>query len=297
MFWAILTCLSWACSAVAGQRASLAAGSLRANLLRLVLATALLAAAAFLFQASPFSLHASLWLFASGLAGFGVGDVALYLALPRIGSRLTVLITFCLAPVIAGWGEWIWYRETLSLREWFWVAFILTGVSLALRPSSPAQSRHGSPMAGVAAAVVAAAGQGFGALLTRAANHAAAMENLAIPALHQAFQRVLAGLVFALLLNLVLRSQPARAQPLLAPLPLRAWGWLLAATLGGPVIGLTFYQEALRHHSSALVLAVVAMTPIFTIPLAFFIEHDRPGPLALAGSALACAGMAFLATS
>ena len=91
-------------------------GSIAANFWRLLIATFLLACWAHGsgqgWQGAGFSM-----LFWSGVIGFGLGDLALYMALPRIGSRLTLLIVHCVAAPFAAVVEWYWLQTGLSTTQ------------------------------------------------------------------------------------------------------------------------------------------------------------------------------------
>ncbi len=113
MLFAFLTTVLWSFSAIFARRLVDALGSTLANFSRLLLATALLAAWAFAFGEGTAGAGLP-WYVLSGAIGFGLGDIALYFALPRIGSRLTLLLTQCLAAPLAATIEWLWLGTVLS---------------------------------------------------------------------------------------------------------------------------------------------------------------------------------------
>ncbi|MEM7015657.1 MAG: EamA family transporter, partial [Verrucomicrobiota bacterium] len=106
MIGALLTALFWSFSALCGQRAAKHLGSLRANIVRLCVATTILGILTFTIFGGSIHSETFWWLMLGGVIGFGVGDLGLYIALARIGSRLTVLITFCGSPVFAAILDW-----------------------------------------------------------------------------------------------------------------------------------------------------------------------------------------------
>jgi len=131
---AFLTTVLWAISAVSANRMTRLIGGIEANFWRITLATLLLAVWAHGFgqglsgQAFPYFLL-------SGFVGFGLGDLALYQALPRIGSRLSIMIVHCLATPFAAVTEWWWLGTSLGVIQIGCSATILLGVSLAPRSS------------------------------------------------------------------------------------------------------------------------------------------------------------------
>jgi drug/metabolite transporter (DMT)-like permease len=217
-------------------------------------------------------------------------------------------MTQCLAAPIAAIGEWLWLDTHLTSSQIFWGLFILAGVALALMPSKSSPPKVAIKPIGFLFGLVAAAGQGLGALVSRkgglVADAAGEATHNATFGLNAAYQRILAGLIFAslwfLALHLLRRkptaanapvaNAPAAADPAAptpAPLNLR----LIAANgLIGPVLGVGCYQWALATTPSGLVLPIAATTPLFAIPIAYWLEGDRPTRRTLVGSVLAVAG-------
>ena len=300
MIFAILTAISYPLSAICGKQLTGVFGSQRANLYRLAIATFVLGLITLTFYADSFHPVTFSWLFFSGIIGFGVGDVALYYAFHSIGSRLTVLLNFCTATVFGLVTEYFWLGTTIHRSELLAIAVILFGLSIAVL-STPANNaaRHGPFGVGIGVAVVAGFGQGVGAVISR---HAAALaEDVGvgtISGLSQAFQRVTAGLVVAAIvvaiLNLRARRFPQKgnAAPTRRPRFLKLW--LLGAALLGPVIGVSMFQSALSELPSAIVLAIVATSPIVVIPFAYLFEGDRPTAGSCFGGVVGVAGVVWI---
>ena len=70
---------------------------------------------------------------------------------------------------------------------------------------------------------------------------------------------------------------------------------MLANGLAGPVLGVGCYQWALATTPSGIVLPIAATAPLLSIPIAFWLEGDRPPRRAIVGGILAVAGCAALA--
>jgi drug/metabolite transporter (DMT)-like permease len=246
------------------------------------------------------------WFFVSGVIGMGLGDLAVYAALPRLGSRLTVLIMQCLAAPLAAAGEWLWLGTRITAPEILWGTLILAGVALALSPG-----RGDGGIAGGGAALgfafLAACGQGFGALVSRkgvqVAEAAGELVGNATFGLTAAYQRILAGLLFTALWFAVQARWGRTAEspwaayrhPGAEPPPAGGWGWMVANGLAGPVIGVGCYQWALATTPSGLVLPIAATAPLLAMPIAFWLEGDRPGKRAILGGVVAVAGCVALA--
>lgn len=300
MIAAILTTLFFACSAVTGQRVAMKLGGAWGNLMRLLLAALVLGGLVLALTPDSMRWPSFLWFFVSGLIGFGIGDVALFAAYERLGSRLTILLNLCLAPLFAMALEWLWLGNAVGLRVVACAGLILAGVALALRPGrrpATATPLRGRFWTGVVAAVVAGFGQGTGAVISRKAEavaHALGAEGSGITA---AFQRVVAGLLFAAVSVLFIRLFGSRRtwETWRTPLDRKVAPWLFGAALFGPVVGVSCFQWALQSLESGIVLAIVALTPIAMMPLAAITEGDRPDRLAIVGALVAVAGGVLLA--
>lgn len=308
MFPALLTALLFAFSAIFGQRAAKLFGPLRANALRLAIACAALGILTWIIdgiRAQP-SLFPAVFpaLFISGAVGFGLGDVGLFLAYPRLGARLTILINFSLGTLFAAWGDHLWLGENLTLHQWGGVGLVLAGLGLALWPKTVDGPRVKAPWTGLFCAVLAGAGQGFGTTLSGWANRIAEREGVAIHGISQAFQRCTAGVLTAVLVWAgwrIFLHQPEAAgvlpdkKSVSAPKRKHAGFWLTGAALFGPVAGVSCYQWARLHLPSAVVVAIAATSTLWVIPLARFIDKDKSTARQVAGTVLAVAGIAVLA--
>lgn len=295
----LLTAVCFAASGVCGRRAAVSFGPLRGNAWRLLIAAAVLGALDFLDgDVVDFTTRAALRLLVSGVVGFGLGDVALFLAYPRLGSRLTLLINLCSAPLFGALADAWLTGARVSPAQAVAGGLILLGVSLALGQGVRIPGHDARTFVpGVAAALVAGLGQGCGAALTRWAKLAEVEDGVRLSALEEAWVRVLPGLAFGVLTwwgfarVLRLGSQPAAGMRS-GILPRgRGRPWLLAAALFGPVLGVGSFQWALSTATSAVVLSITATTPILVMPLAMWLERDRPGYAALGGAAIAVAGV------
>src|SRR5688572_5041953 len=134
MFAALLTTVLFSISGVAASRTARILGGTEANFWRILLAALLLAILANTFGVG-LSGPALTTFFISGVIGFGVGDLALYQAFPRIGSRLSIMLVHCLAAPFAAIVEWFWLGNRIMPLEGLSSAVILVGVAVALAPS------------------------------------------------------------------------------------------------------------------------------------------------------------------
>jgi len=291
MFAATLATGFFALSIIFAQRSLPAAGQMRANLGRLVVAALALGLYAHSFG-TGFRSASTGWLLASGVVGMGLGDLALFMALPRLGSRLSLLITQCLAAPIAAVCEWLWLDTYLSAGQIGFSAVILGGVAFAFMPDRKNPPQVKLHWTGFVLGILSAAGQGIGAIITRKGNLVAiAAGEGQLDGINAAYHRILGGLVLTAVWFALLNGR-RWSQPRLSDAPARPrYSWVVANGLAGPVIGVSCYQWALATTPSGIVLPIVAMSPLVAIPLAWWLEGDRPTTRSILGGVLAVAGV------
>ena len=292
---AFLTTLLFAVSGVCASRSTRLLGGVAANFWRISVATVLLALWANTLG-TGLSGKALPYFLISGCVGFGLGDLALYQALPRLGSRLSILLVHCLAAPMAASVEWLWLGTTLTRTQVVCSLTILVGVALALAPGKHLQLTRRALVLGILFGVIAACGQGLGAVLSRKAYQVASVSGQQIDGLTAAYQRILAGWVIAAAgFTLWKWREPLPAEDLSGQTPReQAWGWILVNALAGPTLGVGCFQWALSTSPTGIVLPIVAITPIVVIPLARILEHEHPRKRSLLGGAIAVAGAVAL---
>jgi drug/metabolite transporter (DMT)-like permease len=303
MFPAFLTTFLFSASAIVGNKSARMIGGIAANFYRILVAAALLATWAHL---AGNGLHGkALPMFVlSGVIGFGIGDLALYQALPRIGSRLSVVIVHCLAAPFAAALEWLWLGTTLNTIQIFCSLTILAGVALALAPTENLSSTKQKIIWGISAAIVAAVCQGLGSVFSRKAYLIAQLAGESIEGITAgvtaAYQRICGGLPVVAATFLIVRLHKARS-PRVHGAPERsqkgAWKLVFLNGLAGPGLGVVCYQWALASTPTGIVMPIVALTPLVIIPFARIFENEKPTPHSLFGGVLAVIGVIGLKLS
>jgi drug/metabolite transporter (DMT)-like permease len=303
MIAAAVASLLFAASITCGHRAAKIYGGASANFWRLVIATVVLGVWSFGFG-TGISGAGMNYFFISGLLGFGLGDVALYQALPRLGSRLAMLFTQCLAAPFGVLIERYWLGTQLSWTQIICITIILIGVGFALAPHESVKRDPREWRIGACFGVLSGLGGALGAVFSRRAFVALAEANQSIDGANAAFQRILGGVLVGGIFLAFVRWQETQRGPrwvsdsgrTLKPHHTeRGWWWVVANALAGPTIGVSFMQLALRSTPTGIVLAIIAMTPLVVIPLARIFEGERPTVYSLTGSVIAVAGVVGLA--
>ena len=302
MFAAFLTTILFSISVVCGHRSAKLIGGTEANFWRLTCASLFLGIWSFGFGIGLAGTAFPLFL-TSGILGIGFGDVALFQALPRLGSRLSLLLIQCLTAPFGALIEWLWLGTGLKPIQILCGLTILVGVAVALTPGEHLKIARRELTLGTIFSLLAAFGGACGAVLSRKAYQVAHEAAQPIDAANAAFQRIVGGLLIAAVCLLFVKRRELRIQSR-APAHLvievskkkwrAVWPWVLANALAGQTIGVSCMQKAFETTPLGIVLPIIAMTPIVVIPFAWFFEGERPTLRSLVGGVIAVAGVVGL---
>ena len=303
---ALLTALCFAFVGVCANRSARLLGSARANYWRLLVAVALLGPWAFGFGRGLGGPGWG-WFFTSGLLGFGIGGVAMFHSLPRLGTPLSLLVVECGTAAFALVIEWVWLGTTVAGAQLGWIALILIGVSIGLAPGLPADISRARKISGMAWALLSSGGQAMGMVVSRKGWEVTQTAGFELDAGTAAFQRLLGGLAIGLVVYAAVKIWPTLLPLSEMPfaernrdLRLGRWGpnwpwlWVLLNATFGPVLGVTTRQWALSLAPAGIVQSVVSTAPLIAVPLARLMERRWPRPRFFVGAVIAIAGLAGL---
>jgi drug/metabolite transporter (DMT)-like permease len=270
-------------------------GSMVVNRLRLLLATLFLTGAHFLLKL-PLPWLAGgqrwFWLSLSGIVGLVLGDALLFEAFIRIGPRLAMLM-MSLAPILSTLLAWLFLGERLSLLQLVAIFVTVFGIAWVVQDRNGQASAEGAArglaFSGLLFGVGAAAGQAVGLVLAK--------EGLAgdFPALSGTFMRMLAAATVLWAFTLF-RRQAGDTLQKLSSRP-RAALWILGGSFTGPFLGVTLSLVAVQRTEVGIASTLMALPPVFLLPVGYFVFKERFGWPAVLGTlvALAGVGMLFLA--
>lgn len=289
-FAALGTAVAFGLSSIFHTLAGRQVGSVIVNRMRLLFAISYLLAMHLIGGIPlPFSAGSErfFWLGLSGIVGLAIGDAMLFQAFIYIGARLAMLL-MSLAPVLAAVIAWIFLKESLSLVQVAGMLLAISGVALVVR------ERSGNAPGTAAARKNYSRGilLGLGACACQAIGYILAKPGLAnnFSPISGALLRMTAATIiiwgmafFQRQVGLTFRSVNRRAVLLLA-----------AGALVGPVIGVTLSMLAIQTTEIGIASTLIALTPVFLLPIGFFFFHERFGWKAIAGTLLAMSGVAIL---
>jgi len=284
--------LCWAFTALLFASAGARIGSLSVNLIRLLIALAMLSAYAWVSRGTALptdaSGHAWLWLSVSGLVGFCIGDLCLFRALLVIGPRLSSLL-MSLTPLLTAMFGWVILGETLTPQQAAGMTLVVAGIAWAVADRTPAAASGPRPtrrrlLVGAALGVGGAAGQAGGLVLSKYG-----MGEFDPFASTQI--RIIAGIVgFSALFTLTgwwPRTIDALRQP-------KAMLYTAGGAMFGPFIGVSLSLVAVQTTTSGVAASLMATSPIIVIPLVVLLRGERVGLGGVGGALVAVTGVVLL---
>ncbi len=288
---ALFTSLCWTLSALGFTRATLQFGSLVTNRVRLLLALLALVLINAVLYAQPIPLHAGAarwgWLAVSGIIGLVLGDTFLFLAYGEIGARLGLLL-LSLSPVFGTAIAWAFLGQALGWMEVSGILLALGGISwvVLVRPDPSDTTTHRVTWRGILYGCLAALGQAVGLVFSQLgmtgtfspfAGTLIRMLAAAVALWGVAFFQRQAGTTLSRV-----RSHPS------------ALGWTSFGALFGPVLGVSASLLAVQNTSIGVASTLMALPPIFMLPVSWLVFKERFGWQAVAGTLLAIAGVALI---
>lgn len=262
------------------------------NRIRVVLAYIVLLVLNFALygQAIPFSAEPGrwAWLTVSGIVGLAIGDYFLYSSYQLVGPRIGLLL-LSLAPVYSIIIAWIFFHEALSPQALIGIAITLAGIIWVVLTrqtvGSAAISKHLSNK-GLIFGLIAGISQATGLVLSKqgmAGNFPpfagtlirmnAALFTLWIPALYQK--------------NAAETLQKIKLHP-------ATFGWVAFGSLFGPVLAVSATMLSLQSTDIGIASTLMALPPVFMLPISYFFFKERFGWSTVAGTALAILGVGLL---
>ncbi|MEO7330900.1 MAG: DMT family transporter [Minicystis sp.] len=230
-------------------------------------------------------------LFVSGIIGLSLGDGAYFKAILSIGVRRSLLL-LSMAPVFTALGGALFLDEALHLRDAAGILAVVVGVAVvvyeqqALRDGSLALEPPKLSAIGLLFALGAAVGQAAGGLMSRLA-----MAD-GMSALDSALVRLPGGLLGIVVLAIGTGRLRHTARVLRNP---RLFGAIAAASVVGTFIGIWLSQYAISHAAStAIASTLMAMSPVFALPLGYFLNRERISLRAVVGTLSAVGGLSLL---
>jgi len=286
------TAMFWSANAVMFAKAGRRIGSQTVNVVRIGVALLVMFLLHLTLVGTLFPVGAGtarlVWLGLSGLIGFALGDAMLFEAYVLLGPRITVLV-YTTWPVFAALMAWGMLGQAMGLAKVCAMVVTLGGIAMVVVEKSrtqPGQARPRRFALGLTLALGGAIGQAVGFIFSKfgmAGDFSPISANLV---------RVSAGALA------LWAWQICRAELVPNLRKLRDTRAALLTGLGalfGPVVGVLLSLYAINHaHYLGVASTIMSLSPVLILPYAIFVEKERLGIMAVAGTVVAIGGAAAM---
>ena len=232
--------------------------------------------------------YSLLWLSISGILAFTVCEYFFYSAIARIGIRLTLIIEALYACITALLG-WMFLGENMGWLGSLGIVIASLGVAWVVMDTSPGASLTPADpkenTKGIICAFLAALALGTGMFLVKFAYKDD------VDPLFSAFVRILS---VAPIYPLLVFSQVGRTTIKTVVTHPKLILFLLLGGMFGNLLGIYCLQLSFLYTDAGVAAILIAMQPIFIIPLVAVMERRLPSLRMVLGTLISFAGVALV---
>ena len=287
-FAALGTALCWSFGSIFFTVASRRIGSTVVNRLRLGLALVLLIGLHFIISGKILPSEATgihwFWFGLSGIIGFAIGDNFLFRAFVLLGPRVTMLI-MSLVPVIGALMAWIFLRETVSPLKILAIVITLVGIAWVIMGKKNGDAKINSYFQGILMGLGGALCQVLGLLLSKrglTSGFSVLSGNLI-----RIFTAVVTVWIYSAIRGNLKESFTRLADK-------KAGIGVLGGAVFGPFLGVSLSLVAIQHTSIGIASTIMALPPVFLIPLSSWVFKEKITIRAVLGTIIALIGVTLI---
>ncbi len=289
---ALLTAISWGFTSIFISNASKVIGSRNVNRARIALATIFLVITHLILQKQILPLDASpdrwFWLGLSGIVGLIIGDGFLFQSYVLIGPRLGMLI-MASVPIISSFFAWIFLGETLSIVKIIGILISITGIAVVVYErynGKESKQNRRNFILGILAGFGGAFGQAVGLILAK-------------QGLIGDFPAISGVVIRMLISTIIIWAIAFIKKEALNTLKKSTSDWkvskaIIAGTFVGPFIGVWLSLIAVQSTYVGVASTLMALTPIFMLPLARWLYKERISLTVIIGTIFSIIGVAII---
>jgi len=291
---AILTSICWSWSSIFFSSAGYVVGSKVVNRTRLLFAVSFLIITHTIIAGSPIPLHVEgyrwLWLGLSAIFGLVLGDAMLFQAYVLIGPRLSMLV-MASVPAISAIFAWLFLKETLGIYQIFGILLTSAGIMMVVLDRNTHQrslipGKNKNQILGLVLSLGGAFGQAIGMIFAKKGLDGD------FSALTGVLIRMLVAAAAIWLITLITKEITLNFK-LLKQNPKSVLS-IFGGAFVGPFLGVWLSLIAVQTTKVGITSTLIALTPIFHLPIAHFYLHEKINIRAILGTVIAMAGVAII---
>lgn len=285
---ALGTALSWSFGSILFTISSRRLGHHVVNRVRLALALLLLAIAHLVLYGRFVPAHTTsyhlFWFGLSGIIGFAIGDTLLFRAFVLLGARLSMLL-MSLVPVFGIIIAWLFLHEILDVTEILAIIITIAGVSWVVTERRNEKDKKSHDFEGIICSIGGALCQAVGLILSKKG-----LEH-DFSALSGNIIRVFIAASVLWMITLLWGKIPQTFKKLQDR---KATLAMCGGSFFGPFLGVWLSLVAVHYTFVGIASTLMALPPIFLIPLSHWVFKEKISLGAIFGTILAVIGVALI---
>jgi drug/metabolite transporter (DMT)-like permease len=291
---AILTAVCWGLSSIFFTSTSKKVGPVPVNRVRLLFAVPLIGVTHLLLTGQLLPLQAEpyrwLWFGLSGICGLVLGDTLLFTSYSLIGNRLGTLM-MSTVPVISSLGAFFFLGETMDPRSFLGIIICVSGIGLVVMDRRIGNGNGSAPekrrfWLGILAGLGGAIGQAGGLVLAK--------QGLGgdFPTISGTLIRMLVAMLFIWAITIFMRQARQTLEKVFTSSKVVLN--IFAGSFVGPFIGVWLSQIAIQNTYVGIASTLMALTPVFLLPVAKWYYKENISLQAVFGTVIALVGVTII---
>ena len=224
------------------------------------------------------------WFGLSGIIGFTIGDSLLFRSFVLIGPRLSMLI-MSLVPIFGTIIAWLFLHEILELHDLLAIIITIFGISWVILGRKNNEQEKGQYLNGILCGLGAAFCQAVGLILSKKG----LLGNFS--ALYANIIRVFAATLTIWILTLLRGKVSSTLERLKHR---KAVLMMCGGAFFGPFLGVWLSLVAVQHTYVGIASTLMALPPIFLIPLSHWIFKEKITLATILGTVVTVIGVALI---
>jgi drug/metabolite transporter (DMT)-like permease len=287
-FAALGTALCWSFGSIFFTISSRRMGYNVVNRVRLAVALVLLMLAHFAifgrFVPENVTSYHWFWFGLSGIIGFAIGDTLLFKAFVLLGARIGMLL-MALVPVFGTVIAWLFLGETLEFTELLAITIVIAGIIWVVAERKNNDHSRNHYIVGIMCGIGGAMGQALGLILSKKGL------GTDFSPLSANIIRVFAATSVLWIITLARGRIPYTLHKLR---DVRGSLTLSGGAFFGPFLGVWLSLVAVQYAYVGIASTLMALPPIFLIPLSHWIFKEKISLGAILGTIVAVIGVTLI---